>query len=66
MTNPRVFRFEQLFAMSYFTLFVMRTGLPAPDLRKLDLWRVGIPSICFSGTWKGSSHRAWNVRSSGI
>ena len=29
--------FEQLFLRSYCTLFLMRMGLPAPALRKLDL-----------------------------
>jgi hypothetical protein len=33
-----VFQVEQFFGMSYCTLFVMRMGLPAPDLRKLDLY----------------------------
>ena len=36
-----VFQFEQLFAISYRTLFVTRMGLPTPDLRKLDFY--GLP-----------------------
>ncbi len=33
-----MFQFEQLFAISYCTLFVTRMGLPTPDLRKLDFY----------------------------
>src|SRR6266403_3052848 len=29
-------------------------------------WTVGIPSICFAGTWNESSRRAWHVRLSSI